>query len=310
MENIFGDIVSSDIKINIYADEIWELEHSVTKEKWMYMMAIYEDVNKSILENLISERFYKSREGWESYKAKNNTNIHWAELRQKDEQFVAQRWLDWIYKDCSQERGFYFSMQGINLSNLNLEEFDDEQSLNSVYNRFFRSMVKYSLKKFFNGKDVTVQNIFHESGPQEEHKYFSWHLIQELRQDFTFDCTEITFLPKSHKEDERSNIIQLCDVMGGIIKDLHLGSTLSKSIKNRNEIIKSKSVQELIVKRVIENPRNVKSSLGYANRFNLSFFPKIKSNPQDVLQRKKNNYYKHSEMIWGYKNNYKQLIII
>lgn len=311
MKDLFQNEVLEEVKVNIYADEIWDLEHSVTKEKWLYMMAIYEEVDKAILEDLISERFRKNLKDWESCVEKNNTDIHWTEMRtDKNKQFIAQRWLDWIYKDCAEQRKFYFSMQGINLSNLNLEEFDEAQTLNSIYNRFFRSMVKSSLKIFFKGKDVTIQNVFHESGSQEEHKYFSWHLIKALQNEFKFDCTETTFLPKSHKENERSNIIQLCDVMGGMIKDLHLGYTLSKKMKNRDEIIKSQSVQELIIKRVIENPRNIKSRLGYSNRFNLSFFPRVNSNAQDRIERMKNNYYDEKEVIWSYRNNGRQSSLI
>lgn len=311
MRDLFQNEVGDEVEVNIYADEIWDVEHSVTKEKWLYMISIYEEVEKPILEDLISRRYCKDREGWEAYRDKNGVDIHWAEMgTDKNKQFVVQRWIDWIYQDCAEQRKFYFSMQAINLSNLNLEEFDDKQTLNSIYNRFFRSMVQYSLKKFFSGRQVTVKEVFHESGSQEKHKYFSWHFIQELQKEFTFDCHKITFLPKSHKEDKRSNIIQLCDVLGGVIKDLHIGYSVSKKMKNRDEIIKSIAVQELIVKRVIEKPKNYKSSFGYHNRFHLSFFPRVNSKAQDKIERLKNNYYNEKEVEWAYKKDSRQISLI
>jgi hypothetical protein len=306
MKDLFGDEIKAEeaIHVNIYADEIWNVENIRTKEVWMYSIAIYERVDKPILSDLINTRYCKDKEGWEEKFTQNDTDIHWAELRgDLSKKFIIERWLEYIYNDCFSERKFYMSFAGINLTNLNRTEFDSNQNLNSIYNRFFRSMIQYSLKKFFD-KGVVVDNIFHEQGSQENHDLFDWHTIFKLDQDehLNFNCRNIVFLPKSHRDNERSNLLQLCDVLAGILKDLHCGISKSKNSKNRETILNSKYVQELFVKRVIRKPLNRNSSYGYSNRFNLSFFPKT-SSKKDSLNRLMGNYYDLSKIELTFENN-------
>ena len=311
MLDLFGNVVDPKeaVYVNIYADEIWETTDIKTGEKWIYSAAIYERLDNPILEDLINNRYCKNREKWEDYKEQNDTNIHWAEIRKDaNKKHIINRWLKYIKEDCSLDQKFHFSLMGINLSNLEIDEFGDEQNLLSIYNRFFRSMIKYSLKKFF-GNGVVVKDIFHEDGSQKNHYYFSWHTIFKLDQDenLNFLCKEITYLPKSHKDDARSNIIQLCDVLVGILKDLHCGLDIkSNSIKNRLEILNSEVVQELLIKRVIRNPNNPKSRYNHCKRFHLCFFPKTKSESGSV-ERLMNNYYDTSKIDLTYENNPKQV---
>lgn len=157
-------------------------------------------------------------------------------------------------------------------------------------------MLKYSLKKFF-GSGVIVENIYHEQGTQQEHSYFDWHTIFKLDQDeqLRFNCERIEFLPKSHRDNKLSNILQLCDILAGIFKDIHCGISESKKNENKRNILKSKVVQELFIDRVIRKPANTNSSYGYSNRFNISFFPKVKSDPGSIV-RSINNYYDISKI--------------
>lgn len=311
MLDLFGEKINDEkeiIHVNIYSDEIWEVENLVTGDKWIYTVAIYENTRSPILNDLINTRYLKEKEGWQKFKEQNDTNIHWAELRKdKNKKYIIERWLQFIQDDCISERKFYFSLLGINITNLNVSEFDDNQTLNSIYNRFYRSMLKSSLKKFF-GKGVVVENIYHEEGSQKDHEYFNWHTILKLDEDenLNFNCREITFLPKSHKDDERSNILQLCDVLAGIYKDIHCGLKKTKNTANRIEIIDSKIIKELFIKRTIRNPKNINSSYGYANRFNISFFPKTKSN-KGSIDRFGNNYYDTARIDLGIEHNHDQL---
>ncbi len=310
MQDLFGDEIKAEeaIHVNIYADEIWDVENIYTKEKWMYSIAIYERADKPILADLVNIRYCKDRVGWEDKFVQNDTDIHWAELRtDKNKKFIVERWLKYIYEDCFSERKFYMSFMGINLTNLNTTEFDSNQNLNSIYNRFFRSMLQYSLKKFF-GKGVVVDNIFHEEGSQKEHDFFDWHTIFKLDQDehINFNCRNIIFLPKSHRDNEKSNVIQLCDVLAGILKDLHCGIFKSKNSNNREGVLNSKCVQDLFVKRVIRNPLNKNSSYFYFNRFNLSFFPKT-SSKKDSPDRFMDNYYDLSKIELAFEKNTSQM---
>lgn len=306
MQDLFGNEIKAKeaVNVNIYADEIWDVENMVTKEKWMYSIAIYERVDKPILNDLINIRYCKDRTGWEEKFTQNDTDIHWVELKtDQNKKFIVERWLNYIYEDCLSERKFHMSFIGINLTNLNVEEFDSDQNLNSVYNRFFRSMIQSSLKKFF-GKGVIVENIFHEQGSQENHKLFDWHTIFKLDQDkyLNFKSRKIVFLPKSHRDNKKSNMLQLCDVLAGILKDLHCGIIKSKKSKNRELILKSNIVQELFVKRIIRKPMNINSSYGYWNRFNVCFFPRLKS-AKDSVERLMNNYYELSKIELAFENN-------
>jgi len=197
---------------------------------------------------------------------------------------------------------FYFSVFGINLTNLNISEFGNGDNFNAIYNRFFRTNLASSLKKFF-GKGVVVENIYHEQGQQEHSEYFDWHTIFILNKDehLNFRCTNIIFLPKSHKEDERSNMVQLTDVYLGIFKDLHLGlSEVVKKGKSFNDFKKPLlEIIEPLFKRVVKNPSNINSSYNYAKRINVSLFPKNNSNKGD-LNRVMNNFYEPKEITLAY----------
>jgi hypothetical protein len=294
--DLFGNLIddSGEVqKVRIYADEIQEVQDMVTGERWLYTGAIYELVNRPILDALEHVRYRKDEKNWRDYKKQNDRQIHWNEIENNnDRKHIIKRWLDWLWQDCAEgKRKFYFSILGINLSNLNLDEFDDGQQFHSIYNRFFRSMLQYCLKKFF-GHGVVVADIFHEEGPQSDHKYFDWHTILELDKDeaLNFECDEVGFLPKNHRDDRRSNILQLCDVLLGIFKDLHLGVNKATYPANKKELLDHSFVQDLLVKRIIRNPNNPNSRYQYHNRFNISLFPKSSSGPGSY-KRRQNNYY-------------------
>lgn len=309
MIDLFGNEITAQeaIHVNIYSDEVWETVHKITGENWIYSVAIYEKINNPILEDLINIRYLKDKDNWEYYKDKNDTDIHWAQLgNDANKKNVIERWIKFIHDDCFNDRKFHFSLIGINLSNLNREEFDNKQNLNSIYNRFYRSMIQFSVKKFF-GKGVIIENIYHEQGSQEDHGYFNWHTIYTLDKDeyLNFNCREVIFLPKSHRYDTRSNILQLCDVLAGILKDLHCGIEESKKNKNKREILDSKIVKDLFIDRIIKKPNNINSGYGYAKRFHISFFPKFRSDYRSIV-RSFNNYYDVSNIELAFESNINQ----
>ena len=291
-------VVPSEVHVNIYADEIQAIENTSTGEYWIYTAAIYERVATPVLNHLIHHRYNKDMAGWEQYIQQNDAKIHWVDLR-NNKKHVLERWLKFVVDDCFQEKCFYFSLLGINLSNLNLAEFANSQQFNSVYNRFFRSMLQYSLKKFF-GEGVVVDHIFHEEGQQSNHAYFDWHTVCQLNQDeaLNFACSRVEFLSKDHTVDERSNVIQLCDALLGIFKDVFHGSDLSGSSTKR-AILEGDFVQNLFIPRIIKKPKNKNSRYSYADRFNISLFP-ARSTEADSMERLMNNYYDLSRLELGY----------
>lgn len=294
MQDLFGHkTIESEVRsIRIYADEIQDFVSPITGEKWLYTGAIYEDISKPILPDLIRTRYCTDRENWEVFREKNDAEIHWADFRKEvKKRDVINRWLEYAYNDCLGARNLHFSILGINLSNLNVDEFDTHQNFNSIYNRFFRSMLKHSLKKYF-GRGVIIEEILHEQGPQQDHKYFDWHTIYKLDQEEGLNVTEkpVCFLPKTHREDERSNVIQFIDLLLGIFKDLHLGVNRENYQQLKQDVLDHKFVNEILIDRVISNPLNSNSSFGYVNRFNVSLFPN-QNTEAGSQERLLNSYY-------------------
>ena len=293
------------VNVNIYADEIQSVVHSLNGEEWIYTGAIYEIKQTPILPDLIRERYCQYKPNWEKHTEKNDTDIHWSYLKDDlNKKFIVKRWLAYILNDCLEDRKFRFSLFGINLSNLNRNEFGDKQLFNTIYNRFFRSMLLYSLKKLFDNKIVVVDNIYHERGQQVKHEYFDWHTIYKLDQDenLNFSTRNIQFLPKSHRDDQRSNVLELCDVLLGIFKDVHLGINYDTYPSTKKEILDSEFTQELLIKRLVKNPGNPNSKYGYADRFNISLFPNKQSEP-DTIFRRTDHFYDISKVFLEYERD-------
>jgi len=49
---------------------------------------------------------------------------------------------------------FYCCILGLNESYLSDDEFDAKNKFNSIYNRFFRSAIEYSLKCFWGNNEI------------------------------------------------------------------------------------------------------------------------------------------------------------
>jgi hypothetical protein len=272
-------------EVNLYADEVQEIECPDTKEKWIYIGLLVERLDNPLLEKIISIRYKDNFDINSPYFKKNDRIIHWAEIRDADAKNIAKRWIRLIL-DPSNADKFYGYVLGINLSKLNTEEFDNESLFNSIYNRFFRSAVLYLLKFAFPDNFIIVKNIFHEEGQQKNHKYFPWHPILkvgESEERITFECHEITFLPKSHREseggDEKSNLIQLCDLFLGLCVGLLHGIGTGKRAKYSEELA---DLFLSLFRRMIEQPENSNSRYKHKGRIMIRFFPKEKTTPDDI----------------------------
>jgi len=291
MSDIFGKINKErPVEINIYADEIQSKICPYTNEKWIYIGIIVEKLLDPILEDIKQERYCHNLDPLSPYYSQNNRIVHWSEINDADTKNICKRWFMYILNIDKSGNKFYSYILGINDSKLNKNEFDRKGQFNSKYNRFFRSAVLYGIKTFFPNKKVIVQKIYHEEGPQQHDKYFPWHCIYKISQkeDFiSFKEKNIEFLPKDHKKDERSNIIQLCDAFMGACTSIIHGIRKSRTSMYREELI---DIIFPLVKRMIEKPYNKNSRYKYYNRIIMRFFPRENTNTDDI-KRMQNQFY-------------------
>lgn len=291
IKDIFGnEIAEEPVEVNIYCDEIQSKKCPETKEEWFYIGIVVEDVSNPLLSDIISERFCGNLDKNSPFFKKNNRIIHWSEINDADTKNICKRWFEYILTPEKSEKKFYAYILGVNDSKLNREEFASKSSFNSKYNRFFRSALLYALKTFFPNKKIIVRNVFHESGQQEHHEYFHWHCIYKIQKKeelIEFKCKEIVPLPKDHKIDERSNLLQLCDAFMGACTSIIHGIKESKASKYREELM---DLLLPLVERMMRNPKNLNSRYKYANRIMIAFFPKEKTRPDDI-RRVKNQFF-------------------
>jgi len=290
MSDLFGTKHHQDpVRVNIYADEIQRKLCPYTNNVWNYIGIVVEDIDHPVLDDIIYERFMGNFDENSKYYEMNNKIVHWCEIRIADTKNICKRWFEYILNSNKSRRKFYSYILGLNDSHLIKEEFDTDDEFNSKYNRFFRSAILYALKTFFGGRKIIVENMFHEEGQQQNHFYFPWHVIYKLEKDKTilFNCDKITFLPKDHKKDRRSNLIQLCDVVLGVSTSIIHGIKKSRSSKYREELA---DLYVNLFKRIIDNPKNKNSHFEYYNRIMIGFFPKEKTVLGDI-RRLKNQFY-------------------
>lgn len=302
MRDLFGnEITKKTVEINIYADEVQSKECPYTKDKWHYIGIVVEDLSNPLLNDMICERYRNNFDESSSYYTKNNRIVHWSKLDDADAKNICKRWLEYVLAPVKSEKKFYAYILGLNDSKLNKDEFDKENEFNSKYNRFFRSSVLYAIKTFFPNKQIKVQSIFHEEGQQKDYKYFPWHCIykiQEKEENILFGCSEIVFLPKDHKKDKMSNLIQLCDAFLGVCVSIIHGIKNSKSSKYREELA---DIFLPLMQRMIKEPNNMNSRYAHANRIMIRFFPKETTASNDIKRlynqfyTQRNLYYKEQK---------------
>lgn len=295
--DIFGNKKTHpSIRVNLYADESQSRICPYSWEEWHYTSIIIENVDNPLLEDIIQERFCNDCNKDSPYYQKNNRIVHWSKLADADTKNICERWINYIINPNKSWDKFYWYILWINNSKLNDCDFSSDDKFNSKYNRFFRSAVLYALKSFFTDSEIVVENIFHEEGQQQDNVYFPWHIFNVLwnEKDISFTWKEIIFLPKDHKKDSKSNLIQLCDVFLGLSTSIIHGIDQSKRSKYREEL--SNKFLPLL-KRMINNPYNKNSRYKYLNRIAIGFFPKEKTDSDD-MRRFLNNFYTKRKLFY------------
>lgn len=268
--------IQKPIHVNLYADEVQGRRCPYSNTVWNYIGIIVENLAHPLLDDIIQERFMGNFDEKSKYYEMNNKVVHWCEIRIADTKNICKRWFEYILNPDKSRNTFYSYILGLNDSYLVKEEFDTANEFNSKYNRFFRSSVLYALKTFFSGKQIVVENVFHEEGQQQHHQFFPWHVIYKLEKDETisFNCDKITFLPKDHKKNKRSNLIQLCDTVLGVSTSILHGIDKNKNSKYREELA---DLYLPLLARLTENPNNKNSRYEHHRRIMIRFFPRERS---------------------------------
>lgn len=311
LKNLFGEnhnptnnTTQENIELNLYCDEVKSKACPILKDRWHYfgILIIPTNVEKIFLVDLLKKRFrvndLSKLDTKSEYFPKNNRIVHFYSLS-ADTYHIAKRWYDYI-RDSESCDKVYFSILGVNQNKLNPESFGNEELFGRIYNRFFRTAVVFSIKKYFPKRDIIIKNIFHEKGEQEYHEFFPWHIFYRINEDYEgIACLnkEISFLDKDHRKNNRANFIQLIDViLGSAVNNFH------NSTRNEHKVKLTEDFSGL-VKRLVESPdnRNSRYCKDYYKRMNISFFPKQIIDPKDeYLEYKKrmNQFYREREIVF------------
>jgi len=196
----WGDLKSSDnngiMTLEIYSDEVWRVKLESDNSVWIYLGALFvpSDSKGDFLDELNNLRCIEYKD-WKydkslclhpcRYHDKNNTEIHYKELHRSNARFrVAKNWVNHILRrvEVGDNKKLYINILGLNLSEMNLESFGNNDNDMVIYNRFYRTLLLSGLNYFFkNYGRVIVTKIYHNKGMQSSDKLFPWHSIREIQ---------------------------------------------------------------------------------------------------------------------------------
>ncbi len=284
------------IELNIYCDEIYHVTDPLDGSKWMYIGALfiplqYKEELLSTLNNcrcIQHDNWYNSKSECPhscNYHHKNDSEIHYKELRDDAKYKIAEKWIRFVHKKaCIKHRKMlYFNIIGLNLTKMDLRQFGGGSAVDqNLYNRFYRTVLMGGLNYFFKDSEIVINEIYHDRGTQESHERFSWHAISKIsteieRVEITRD--EVQFIDSDHRKSNsvESHFIQLIDILLGATYVCLHGNTNP----NKNAIgSKFKPMMEILLDRT-KSP-NGKSFIGryyhennyFKRAYQVSFFPK------------------------------------
>ncbi len=168
-----------------------------------------------------------------NYHEKNNTEIHYSALHRSNARFrISKRWIRFAITNGLRQGFLTFNILGLNHSKLNLDLFGDKKGSHyNIYNRFFRTNLEGSINYFYKKYEkIIINNIYHDRGGQQNHRYFPWHTIVKLGSNtnkIEFHSDKIKFLDSDHKKSkmEESHLIQFIDlILGATVINFHAQS--------------------------------------------------------------------------------------
>lgn len=228
-----------------------------------------------------------SKECKKTWHEQNNTEIHHEKIRSaranKSIIDISKRWLELLIEaNKNGEELIYFNLLYIDLDMLNIEKFGTEKIHENIYNRFFRTLINYGVKAFFNEYyKVVVKTVYHDEGSMEHHEYFPFlnldKLSDNIGEKISVENTTIQFLNSDHRHYQstgddfykESQLIQFIDLI--------LGSATQNIFYLSNDELKKKMAMIIrpLVSRLLNDPKNKNSSYNYYKKQKISMFPKF-----------------------------------
>lgn len=232
------------------------------------------------------------------YHERNNTEIHYSSIHRTSARFmIGHSWIEDFLIESNNlgNRGLvYFNILGLNLTSMDLESFGENGGRDlTIYNRFFRTALMGGAKYFFAECDrILVKNIYHDRGSQESHDLFPWYSGYRVNLEdddrLSVQNEGVEFIDSNHRiyDDvdgdltNESQFVQFIDlILGSVFCCLH-------NPAQREEKKRIGLAMKPLLRRLLESPRNVNSSLNYYRKQQVSFFPSSEvSSTDEVFQQ-------------------------
>lgn len=213
------------------------------------------------------------------YHEMNKKKIHYTQSQNGYIYKTADKWTDYILNNFI-DKDFFINILGIDYCKLDKSYFksgDDYTNIDeNIYCRFFRTAILYGIKHLLSDYDtVIVDNIYHDIGEMENHRYFRKQIINYANwneDNIIMNCDEISFIPTT---DE--NCLETKNVFLQLI-DLFLGESIALIHGDVDNDRKKDLAVKLfpIVDHCLNRPNNPNSN--YHKLYCISFFPKYRIN--------------------------------
>lgn len=275
-----------EIELEIYFDEI---EPDKTKCSYIIMGALFvpSENKKTIFTHLMDTRCLNSngnewyldydscpikgtcKKEWHNM---DNTEIHFTDIKDgRVNNSLIEISKSWLKQFSNNNKKIFSNILGIDLNNLDSSFFGDEKA--NIYNKFFRTVIDYGLKTYFNKErnKIIIKNIFYDKKEElEGHYFFNYKNLEKLSFESSKNIEfpdKIVFVNSDHKDEENypdeSHFIQLIDLIIGAIR--HNIFRISNSTK-KDEV--ARKIRPLLNK--------LKENYFDSSILRVSFFPKNK----------------------------------
>ena len=294
------------IELEVFSDEIMPVTLSTDNSRWLYIGTLFVPIeSKNTCLSMLNNLRCKENRVWYNkrlecpnkceFHDKNNTEIHYKTLHKSNERLrIAKDWINYLNRFAARKSpSIYINILGLNLSNMDLASFGDtkNKNTNTIYNRFYRTVLTSGFNYFFKDyKRIVINRIYHDKGSQESHKFFPWHPIYKtIKADrIEIKSKKIEFIDSDHRKSKKneSHFIQLIDII--------LGATYV-CLHNPTKIKKKKKIGlcfKKILNTLLDRKKSQKGFMkgsyyrsNYYRKYQISFFPKNKMNIDEAFEQ-------------------------
>ena len=179
---------------------------------------------------------------------KNNTVIHFSEIGKRSEKKrITKKWLTLLKKNS--DKKIFFKILAIDLNKLKTNNFGNNKMRLTIYNRFFRTLLKGGIKYFYRQEKVVIKEVCHDKGAQEYFDFFRENNLVELEKELAsnkkIENMKINFVDDDHRKYEpdtnmhnNSYYIQLIDIILGAFSQLYFHRSKNKDKMEIAEIMR------------------------------------------------------------------------